>query len=361
VTLPPRDRLERFYRILNIPIELGWQDALTDDKKNWYYYLFSLGALSRADLLEIYQRRRPLSPNRSIDTVLANIDYLSLQGQPRAIADIGSGWGLVTLWLLVSGVERVVSIGDPSRVAWIARVAEEARRKGLLPPQAKLEPVAKLIGPNDTQLFSGGEACLDLCLLHDTLEHIAPRTLPALLRLCQRALRPGGRFISVSHNSDNPGVMRSLEELWERIERDEYRPKRVAFIQARLPEAPIEEVERLADQTRGLDRGELDSVLSQRGLSSVRDRPPAKRAPMDIDCDVVEEGYTDRSYVIPLLRQAGFSVRAYPFVRTRRRTAWLQGVVERLPEAFFRLHVLDERVVYEATANGRATTVASER
>jgi hypothetical protein len=133
-------------------------------------------------------------------------------------------------------------------------------------------------------------------------------------------------------------------------------PRRKALARELAPDLEAAEIEAISLQTRGFDREQF--VQAVRTLALTGQRPPTAGslddvAPVDIDVDVMEEGYTHRAYIEPALTRAGFEVSCYPLLLHSRRSGWLQPVGRLLPQLLFATHRFDQVIVYVGRASKR--------
>jgi hypothetical protein len=351
------NKLARLVTIINLQLDLAWEEYLRDDNRNIFYYLHTLGLVSREKLEAIYSGRARLCPNRPMRAFCRHLDYHFSPGYygGEPVIDVGAGWGTITLWLLLSGARVVYATGDTVRTPFVRRLYEEARERGLLPEGAEVVPVPRFVRPGQTRFgpeIPDGQAAL--VLFHDVFEHIIPRALPSALAASYAALRAGGRLVSTCHNSDAPGFVARARRHWEAQERQHLLPQRLRRIRDLLPELNASRAEELARRTRGLDS--VDFLAAVARYRQTRAMPDAKPdlAPIDIEKDIMEEGYISPPLVCRQMKDAGFETSAYPAMMTSRRSRCFQPIARAFPSLFWRLHLFDGSVAFVGRKPSRA-------
>jgi hypothetical protein len=356
------DKLERLLKIINLQLDLEWDEFLRDDKRNIFYYFHSLGLISRETLDAIYARKARLRVNRPFRSFCAHLDYHFSPHyySEETVIDVGAGWGAITFWLLLSGARVVFAIGDPVRTPFVTRLYEEALARGLLPEAKEVVSVPRLIRPGQVrfgpEIRDGGAA---LVLFHDVFEHISPRALPSALAASYAALRTGGRLVSKCHNSDAPGFVARLRPHWEAQEQEYLIPQRLRRIRDLLPGVDPGKAKEFAQRTRGLDAEGFQAAVALYRQKGAMPAVTPDLAPIDIDQNIVEEGYIRPAQVCQQMRTAGFEVLAYPAMMTSRRSRYLQPFARVFPSVFWRLHWFDESVVFVGRKRARTQRAAS--
>jgi len=349
--LSPQEKLNRFYKFLNIPIREGWSENLQNDRKSWFYYLKSLNLITQNDFEAIYTQRKPLEPNPILNGYMQNIDRVFI-GRVKKIdtcVDVGAGWGWITFWLLLSGSNKVYALGDPERTKYIERVLSIARSEGLIPQDAHCEYVTHFVRPGELKYDDMIPAnSVDLIFLNDTLEHINDRIRKTFFKASAYHLKKGGALISRCHHSASPSMMNKLQQHWRRFDEREGNSQRLDFVQQHLPQLELTVQKQLAESIYGLDSIAAKELLET--YTKTGDIPPrsAMLPPIDLSCDVVEEGLTDRERILPLIAEAGLQGYAYPFMLYRRKFAPLQGIARAIPGLFLSMHIGDDQIMYEA-------------
>lgn len=176
------ERLKILIKIYNIPIEENWTEFIGAQNYTIYNYWETLGLLNKKQLEDIYSGGR-LKSNPIIETFFRTIDYHFKVDYYRNgnAADVGSGFGFITFWLVLSGAKRVYTIGDQVRIEYIKKLYGRAAEKGLIEPN-KIGFVPEFVKTGATSLaYEIKDDTLDMVLLNDTLEHIAPRIFPSLV------------------------------------------------------------------------------------------------------------------------------------------------------------------------------------
>jgi len=342
------DRIGRLVAIYNIPFEEHWAEWTGPEGYTVYKYWKALALLSEAEFRGIFERRR-LQSNPVFVQYFRNLDYWFRPEYYAGglVADVGSGFGFISFWLLLSGAQRVYTIGDPERIGYIRRLYDRAVERGLLPADS-LSFKPSFIEAEDTSL--GDEiapASLSLILLNDTLEHITARRFPALVRAAARDLKPGGYFISKQQNTDSASMRRQLEKVWERTERETFLAQRLSRIRERLPDIANADAEQLARRTRGLDRPDFYTALERFAEQGIFPNHDTNIAPIDIDIDVPEEGDTGIARITGEFRRLGFStVRVYPSMVSSRRSRLFLPLAKLWPGLFLRLNAFNGTSVF---------------
>jgi Methyltransferase domain len=340
------ERLDRLLRIMNLPARLGWIDP--GSPRHVYDYWYGIGLLDQSKSRAVASGSAPLLPTRIIERFFRGIDYHwnpSLYAGETAI-DLGSGYGHLTFWLLLSGAAHVVATGDPDRVDFITRLAGAACREGLLDTD-RLTPYPHFVQAGDRTLCSEiRPGSVSLILLNDTLEHIHPRIVPSLFRSAFADLKAGGRIVARQHNTSSPETLRRAQELWEQMDREQFLQLREELLRTLRPSLAEREIDQLAAATRGQDREDIEETLigfeSTGTLPTPTESAPAIHPLIGEPC----EGDTSIPRIIDEMKKAGFRCRAYPGMTHSRRSLWLQSLAKLWPWPFLTLHIFDEVSVF---------------
>jgi hypothetical protein len=112
-----------------------------------------------------------------------------------------------------------------------------------------------------------------------------------------------------------------------------------------------ETVESLARGTRGLYREEFDAALERFRQAGEIPREDTARPPVDVELDIIEEGFVSPPAIRTQLLAAGFSdVRVHPVTTRSRSGRPLQPLARLWPSAFRRIPRYGGYVVFDARA-----------
>ncbi len=341
-------RLEQLCAILSIPLRDNWEPWGQPESNSVYRYWKVLGILSEEEYQAVFENKA-LTVTPTMLRYFKGLEshFLVEYYKEEAVIDVGSGFGFITIWLLLSGAANVYSIGDPERIGFIDRLYQQATKEGRL-PTGKLSLKPSFVQVGDTTLFEGlPPASAGLVVLNDTLEHITPRIFPSLVAAAYHDLRPNGRFISRQQNTDSPKMLRRLQALWETSEKHEFVPQRLKLIQKKLPQISEKNALQLAKTTRGLDRIGFHEAIATFDKDGIFPSHGLGMPPIDVDIDVPYEGDTGIERIFNEFKKAGFrSVRVYPDWRTSRKTAPFQSLVKLFPQPFMRWHWGDQTSIF---------------
>lgn len=340
--------LERLCALYNLPFELAWKADISPEAYTPYRYWRQLGILSPEEYEAVLKAGR-VTPNANMDTYFRTVDehFPPALYHDGAVADVGSGFGFTTMWLVLKGARLVHTIGDPGRVGFIQRLYAAAVERGLLPPD-RIVFAPAFVRTGDTALASGiAPGSLDLVLLTDTLEHITPRILPSLALAAYNGLKPGGWFISKQQNSDSPSMLLRLRSIWERVEREEAVPQRARLIREWIPDIKDDVANELARCTRGLDKPDFEAAVERFRTEGIMPAYRGDLPTIDVELDVPCEGDTGIDRVTSVFKAAGFRhVGVYPELMHRRASRWLQPLARRMPGLFFSARLFDQTSVF---------------
>lgn len=346
-----RLRVAQLCAIYSLPFELGWITDLDPAIDDPYRYWHRLDLLDRQELETVY-RERVVEPNPRIEQFFRNMDFHFDPDLYRSehLADVGSGYGFMTIWTLLNGAAVVHTIGDPKRIAFVERLYAAAVDRGLL-PAGRLRSRPSFFTNGEDSLSPTIEAgSLKLVLLTDTLEHITPRLLPSLARAANNGLCRGGRFISKQSNTSSPAALRRLKCYWNEIDQSAGVPQRIRLITARVPDADPIQVAELARRTRGADRPDFLAVLDRFASDGSLPAEPGELPAIDVETDVPLEGDTEIERIMSVFRNAGFVERwVYPDTTSSRRSRFLQPLARAVPQPFLGLHLFDMATVFVFT------------
>ena len=333
-----KEKITKLVSILNIPLEESWPEIKED--YTIFHYFQNLGLIDSDTRNLILSQQMDFESNRTFDLFLENIDYYFRPVIYRngTVADVGSGFGYLSCWFLLSGANRVLSIGDPDRIKFVEKLYNAAVNRDLLRPDQMVFK-GSFVSKQDTSLSPVlGDGEVDLVFLHDTLEHITQKRLPALAVSSYNSLRSGGCFIAKQQNTDSKRMMSYLISFWDEAERTRFEPQRKEVIKERLGNLRKMDLERLVKATRGLDREDFLEAIAKFGTNGVMPTPPdTPIPPIDIIHDVPEEGDTSIDKITSILQNAGFSsVHVYPAMRSLRIGRAIQPIAKMVPSVFFK-------------------------
>ena len=341
--------LLRLTQILNIPLEEKWPLWTGRENYTLYRYWRNLGILSEEEIEGIHSHNGRLKPTNLLIQFFNRIDshfppkYYNL----GKVADVGSGFGFITFWLILNGAKNVHTIGDSHRIAFIQKLYEQAVIKNFIDAE-KIIFHPEFVKVGDLSLGKGIEqGSLSLVLLNDTLEHITPRIFPWLVRASYNNLKDGGYFISRQQNTDSPAMVRKLTSLWEEQEK-EYILQRRAIIQNRIPNILDSDLDKLAKNTRGMDSVEFNDAIESYQSQNIF--PPFKPElpPIDVEIDVPFEGDTSIKRITTEFKKNNFrKVFVYPDLLASRRSKYFQGLAKAQPKLFLRGHIFDQTTVFK--------------
>jgi hypothetical protein len=341
------DRLENLLTIYSIPLKEKWPEV---DKSEYtvYHYWKALGIINDSELADIFNKQKVIVTSgfinyfRNLDLVFSTKYYS--QGN---VADVGSGFGFITFWNILSGANKVYSIGDPTRIKFINRLYSAAVEQKIISDN-KLITRAEHIKVGDDSLADSIENnSLDLVLLNDTLEHISPRIFPYLVKSSYKNLKKGGYFISRQQNTSSKKMFSELKLYWDNVEKTHHMPLRLKIIQDRVKNINQSDAQTLAINTRGLDSLDfdiaIDNFINESRFPILNPNLPS----IDVLTDVPDEGDTNIQRICSEFVKQGFSkIKVYPDLMYSRLSRPLQGLAKILPSVFFKLNLFDKTSVF---------------
>jgi len=331
-----KQRINILLKIFSIPLEEQWEFYSDKEAYTVYKYWSAMGLINQNEYNQLFIDKQ-LVPNIIIARFLEFFDY---HFKPKyykngEVADIGSGFGYITFWLILSGAKKVHTIGDAKRIAFIEKLYKKAINKGLLPEKAiAFKP--EFIKVNDTTLSDTiSPNSLSLVLLNDTLEHITPRILPHLAKSANNDLKQGGLLISRQQNTDSKSKMEFLIPYWNKQEEQLHIKQRLKLITDKITGIDRDDAQKLAENTRGLDRVDFFQAIENFKTSSVFPKKNTKLPPIFIEIDVPDEGDTNIKRVSDTLLNNGFSkVKAYADLPHTRRLSPIRIFDKVFPKIF---------------------------
>ena len=340
-------KLSRLLKIYNIPLEENWTDIMPD-KYTVYKYWLNLGLINNDEFQTLFPHKE-ITVNNRIVRFFKNFDY---HFNPRfyhngLVADVGSGFGFITFWLLLSDAKYVYTIGDPLRIGFIQKLYERAVELKLVDAE-KISFKPSFIKVGDVSLSENiKNDTLALVLLHDTLEHITPRIFPWLVKSSYNNLKPGGMFISLSHNSDSPAVQKSLQLVWDESEKNVFINQRLKIIKEKIKDISEPDAQKLAKHTRGLDSIDFFNALEKYKNEKIFPNHNLNVPPIDVQLDIPEEGDTGIERITSEFLKNNFkSVKVYPEMMGSRRSRYLQFISRMFPDLFLKHHIFDQGTVF---------------
>jgi SAM-dependent methyltransferase len=343
-------RLDRLIRIVNIPLENKWTKWTSPEEYTIYKYWNRLGLLADNVIANIGNGQK-IESNKIITNYFSSLDkYFSpVIYKDGHVADVGSGFGHITFWLLLSGAKKVYTIGDPQRIEFIRELYAAAVKQNLL-KEDSIEFTPQFVRVGHTTLSQRiSPGTLSLVLLNDTLEHITPRILPYLIQSSFANLKEQGYFISRQQNTDSPRMFSRLLDIWEKTEKENFFNQRLGKINQEIPSISATDAQKLASSTRGLDSYDFKAALENFKLHKIFPQHDLNIPPIDIDIDVPDEGNTSIKRIVSELSKAGFrNIKVYPAVLDSRLRSFFHPVVKKIPQLFLSMHLLDEVTVFQA-------------
>jgi len=195
-------KIEKLLKIYSIPIEEQWENYGDANSNTIYKYWLRLEIINKRQFDKFF-KNKSLHANPILIRYFKSIDdhFNPKYYEKGEVADVGSGFGHITFWLVLSGAYKVHTIGDPERIMFIERLYKRAVEKRLISDNVILiKPDFIKVG-DKTLSNTISSSSLDLVLLNDTLEHITPRIFPSLVKSVHNDLKPKGLFISHPKNS----------------------------------------------------------------------------------------------------------------------------------------------------------------
>ncbi|MEP1781831.1 class I SAM-dependent methyltransferase [Reichenbachiella sp.] len=347
-----KKRIDSLLRICNIPIREKWEEYVGEGKYSLYQYWKVLGLIDAGTLERINLFKDDLRPTIEMINYFKTLDF---HFKPscyinKEVADVGSGFGFITFFLLLSGAKKVYSIGDPVRIGFIKKLYEAAISENLI-DEGLISFKPEFIKTSDTTLDSNiADGSLGLVLLNDTLEHITPRIFPSLVKSSYNNLCRGGKFISRQQNTDSKSMLARLRKVWEEVEKNCLIDQRVTLINESVGDISTENTLKLALSTRGLDSIDFYEAIKtykQKGQFPSHD---TNIPPIDILTDVPEEGDTGIERICTEFKKCGFSkVKVYPDLMSSRRSRYFQPLAKQLPGLFLGSGIFDDTTVFNMT------------
>jgi len=341
-------KVQQLLKIYSIPLREEWEGCKDSTTYSVYRYWRVLNLLSQEDLEKV-MKERSIGSNTNFINFFKMMDYHfdSKIYKNGLVADIGSGFGFITFWLILSGAKKVYSIGDPERIQFIEKLYKRAVAEGLvLDKKLVLKPEFVKVGDETlSDKIAGGS--LDLILLNDTLEHITPRIFPFLVKAASNNLKKGGYFISRQQNTDSPKMFQRLSKMWDESERTTYINQRLELIQAKVTDIDEKAALELAKKTRGLDSVDfyaaIDNYLKDGTFPSHDLNIPS----IDVIIDVPYEGNTSIERICGAFKKYNFQkVSVYPDLLSSRRSKLFQPLAKLLPSFFLKFQIWDQTTVF---------------
>ena len=354
-----KSKIKNLLEIYNIPIQEKWDKMFGNGIYSPYKYWANTRLIDNEKLNRINSSYELVESNKTITRFFKNFDYYygPKYYQNGSVADIGSGFGFITFWLLLSGADEVYTTGDRNRITFIERLYNKAKDRGLL-NNGKIIFNSEFIKVGDTTLDPNVKNnTLSAVFLYNTLEHITPRIYPSLVKSTYNNLKTGGVFISKQQNTDSSKKMKKLMQYWDKVEQTRHIPKRKKFIRNELKNINESDLDILAQKTRGLDSLDLKKAIANfRENRTFPDNDPNLPS-ICINSDVADEGDTSISRIIGGLKEHDFnSVKVYPAIRATNQSSLakksivnsLQKLMNIFPYFFLKKNIYDKTTIFVA-------------
>jgi SAM-dependent methyltransferase len=223
------------------------------------------------------------------------------------VLEVGSGFGLGLLLVAELGVRRAHGI---ELVPWMVEYARRAARA------ASFDNVT--FGVGDAVDLPIDDASFDLVLSLEAVSHYLDYA--PFLREAHRALRPGGKLlISDGNNGLNPWTRYKTRAVWALHERDvttadhpwAFVPKRERIIRDRHPTLAPEIAHRLALNTSGMVRAEIEQAADRYVHERIEPDRPYRRGTLSVhpEHEMVMERLFNPYLLARELREHGFETR----------------------------------------------------
>lgn len=341
-------KLKTLLNLYSIPLEQNWEQWNDPKTYTVYKYWQSLGIINQIEHDSFLANKKVYS-TPIMERFFKNIDY---HFKPKYykdgfVVDVGSGFGFITFWLLLSGAKKVYTIGDPLRIEFIKRLYNEALKRNIV-IENQLIFSSEFIKEGDVSLAKDiKNETIDMVLLNDTLEHITKRIFPSLVKASFNNLKKGGLFISRQQNTDSPAVIKALKPFWEKREEIEYINQRVELIRKEIASINETDLLILAKQTRGLDIVDFKNAVENYSNKGIFPNHDTIIPPIDLDKNVPCEGYTEIDRITSEFKKNRFQeVFVYPDMMTSSRSRVLQPLSKSFPAFFLNNHLFDTTTVF---------------
>jgi SAM-dependent methyltransferase len=198
--------------------------------------------------------------------------FATFEPSDKAVLEVGSGFGLVLVWLATQGahafgVEAVPWMVDDVRT-YLERLPTEIRER-------------VHVQHGSASQLPYEDSSFDLVLSIEALSHYLE--YKPFLAEAHRVLRPGGKLLVVDGNNGlNPFTRRRCKHIWALHERDMvdeadpwlFVPKRQRIVQESFPQLDSADAHMLALRTAGMIRGQI--------VHAVRDYVESSREPKNV-------------------------------------------------------------------------------
>ncbi len=268
---------------------------------------------------EFFHYFRELDSEAGGRRFVRHVDHLvSLMGgvAGRVVADVGSGFGLVSNLIGLRGARAVVAV-EP----FLPRL--ESHRRLLDTTFRALTRVWPVRGL--ARALPLGDGSVDVVLSNEAASHY--HDLDAFLDEAARVLAPGGVLVVADgNNGANPRIRAFTEELWERCENGPcgrigghelttcFRERRERLLAGRFPDLPPERVAALARATSGFVHPCLEEAVAAHLAGGPAPASPYHRGTLPVEPlhgEVMERLIDPRELAVALERR-GFEARAIP-------------------------------------------------
>jgi SAM-dependent methyltransferase len=202
------------------------------------------GDLRKPQLLEKYLRYHE-----------GMLHFAGLDPDGKDVLDVGSGFGVVLVWLASRGARahglEIVSWQVDDVHTYLNRLTAEIRDR-------------VTVRRGSASQMPYGDSSFDLVLAIEAVSHYLDYT--KFLTGAHRVLRPGGKLLIVDGNNGlNPAIRRRCERIWALHERDIvddedpwlFVPRRQRIIEKNFPQLDAPEAHTLALQTSGMVQGQV--------------------------------------------------------------------------------------------------------
>lgn len=351
-------KLKTLIAIYNIPLEEPelWKKYFSkeDEHMNYLSYLLQLEFFDKRTYNPNDTSEFRLQVNIFSETFFRKSEYYfeTKDLTKKKVLDVGCGWGMLSVWYALSGAENVYAIGYPFQIEFIDKLVTRAREKKVIDDSIRVTTVAQPLDADIKTIANLEPELADRIYYHDVFEHLPDDIFCDALSATFNTLKPGGKLISATHNTDNAVMFRNVENWWNKQENERLINQRTELIKKKVADISNDHLNKMVTATRGLLLADFEKSISDYKANKVF--PPASgklRPPVDLDYDYICENYISPPHIVQLMENAGFKSHCYAALMHSRRFVLFQPLARIFRKLFMNIDLFSKTVIFVGIKN----------
>ncbi|MEP7169083.1 MAG: class I SAM-dependent methyltransferase [Bacteroidota bacterium] len=342
------EKLKILIDVFNIPLQEKWEKYLKDDYYNFFFYFDGLEVIEKNNFTYGKPETYKIEYNKFIQKYFFKNEYYFETGDltGKKIVDVGCGWGILTIWYALSGAKEIYAIGFAYQIEFINRLIKRAKERKILDDSINIKAIAQPLEKNITKIGNLEFRSVECVYYNDVFEHLPDNIFMDALIASYNILKKGGKLISLTHNTNNPFVLKRAKDWWTKVENESFISYRANIIKEKVSDISGENLEKMAASTRGLLTGDFYKAIYD--FQTTGDIPePQKLMPaVNLTIDYICENYISPPDVVNMMSDSGFKAHCYAALMHSRRLAIFQPLATIFKSLFMNINAFSQNVVF---------------